>query len=72
MRFSAVLLCVSLAGLVGGAWLIGMWAVGAAIMLDSVLVGVWALFRDDGGQGRVPSVHEVPTLAQVLERARAS
>jgi hypothetical protein len=34
-------------------------------------VGVYALLRDDGGRA-APSVHEVPTLAAVLERARAS
>ncbi len=69
MRLSVVLLVVSLAGLLGGAALIGTWALGAAIIADSVAVGAWALCRDDG-RGREPSAHEVPTLAQVLERAR--
>ncbi len=71
MRLSVVLLLCSLAGVMGGAALIGLWALGLAIIADSVAVGVYALLRDDGGQAR-PSVHEVPTLAQVLERARAS
>ncbi len=71
MRQSVILLLLSLAGVLGGAALIGLWALGLAIIADSVAVGVYALLRDDGGAAR-PSVHEVPTLAQVLERARAS
>jgi hypothetical protein len=70
MRLSAVLLLCSLAGVLGGAWLIGRWALGAAIVADSVAVAAWALFHDDGAGRPEPSVHEVPTLAQVLERAR--
>lgn len=69
MRLSVVLLLLSLAGVVGGAALIAPWAVGLAIVADSVAVGVYALLRDDGGRA-APSVHEVPTLAQVLEKAR--
>jgi hypothetical protein len=53
----------------GGAALIGTWALGLAIIAESVCAGVYALFRDDGA-GRVPAAHEVPTLEQVLERAR--
>jgi len=71
MRLSVVLLIVSLAGVLGGAALIGMAALGGAVIFDSLCVGAWALFHDDGHAQ--PSVHEVPlTLAQVLERARAS
>ena len=74
MRLSAVLLVCSLLGVVAGAALIGTWAVGVAVIFDSLCVGVWALARDDGLPG--PQVHQVPgvgaTLAQVLERARAS
>jgi hypothetical protein len=71
MRTSVVLLLCSLAGVLLGAALIGRWALGLAVIADSVAVGVFALLRD--GEGRVrPSVGEVPTLAQVLERARAS
>ena len=71
MRLSVVLLLVSLAGVLAGGWLIGRWALGLAVVADSVAVGVYALLRDDG-RGQAPSVHEVPTLHQVLERARAS
>jgi hypothetical protein len=76
MRLSVVLLCVSLAGVVGGAWLIGLWAVGLAVIADSVAVGVWALARDDGLPG--PQVREVrpatvqQSLQRVFDRARAS
>jgi len=71
MRLSIVLLFVSLAGILGGAALIGLWALGLGIIADSIAVGVYALLRDDENLPR-PSVHDVPTLAQVLERARAS
>ena len=71
MRLSVVLLLVSLAGVVGGAALIAPWALGLAIIGDSVAVGVFALLRDDERRP-APSVAEVPTLHQVLARARAS
>ena len=71
MRLSGCLLAVSLLGLVGGAWLIGLWAVGLAIMADSLLLGLWALFRA-GDREPEPSVHEVPTLENILDRARRS
>ncbi len=71
MRLSVFLLLLSLAGIMGGAALIGTWALGLAIIADSVAVGVFALLRDDEGRA-APSVHAVPTLQQVLERARAS
>lgn len=71
MRLSVVLLCLALAGVLGGAALIGVPVLGGAVIFDSLAVGVWALLRDDGTRA-APSVHEVPTLAQVLERARAS
>lgn len=71
MRLSAVLLVVSLAGVLGGGALIGIPALGACLIFDSLAVGAWALLRDDGRR-EAPSVHEVPTLSQVLERARAS
>ena len=69
MRLSAVLLLVSLAGIMGGAALIGLWALGLGIVVDSVAVGVFALLRDAGDRPE-PSVHGIPTLHQVLERAR--
>jgi hypothetical protein len=69
VRLSAVLLALSLLGLVGGAALIGLWVVGLAIMTDSLLLALWVLFRDDGREPE-PSVHEVPTLDNILERAR--
>jgi hypothetical protein len=72
VRLSGSLLVVSMLGLVGGAALIGMWVVGLAVMADSMMLGLWVLFRDDGRREQEPSVHEVPTLAQVLERARGS
>ncbi len=69
MRLSACLLLLSLAGILGGAALIATWALGLAVIADSVAVGVYALLRDDGGRA-APSVHEVPTLASILEKAR--
>jgi len=72
MRLSLVLLLAALAGVLGGGWLCGgLPGLGGCLIFDSLAVGAWALLRDDGARA-VPSVHEVPTLAQVLERARAS
>jgi hypothetical protein len=70
---SAVLLVASLFGVLGGAFLIGRWALGAAIVADSVAGGVWALYRNDG-QDEQPQAHEVQptTLAGILEKARRS
>lgn len=69
MRLSAILLCCSLAGVVLGAALIGVAAVGGAIIFDSLAVGVYALARETGAPA-APGVHEVSPLAAVLERAR--
>lgn len=71
MRLSVVLLVFALAGVLGGAALIGVPVLGGAVIFDSLAVGAWALLRDDDSRA-APSLHEVPTLAQVLERARAS
>jgi hypothetical protein len=68
VRVSAVLLVAALAGVLGGAALIGTWALGAAIIADSVAVGAWALLHDDGTPE--PAPREAPTLYDVLERAR--
>ena len=72
MRVSVVMLLVSLAGILGGAALIGRWALGVAIIADSVALGVYALRRDDGVPAQ-PAVRAVQgTVASVLERARAA
>ena len=70
MRLSGCLLAVSLLGLIGGAALIGLWVVGLAVMADSLLLALWALFRAADHGEPEPSVHEVPTLENILERAR--
>jgi len=71
MRLSVVLLAVSLLGVLAGGWLTGRLGFGLCVIADSVAVAVWALCRDDGeGRREPPSVHEVPTLGDVLERAR--
>lgn len=46
MRLSAFLLTLSVAGVVGGAWLIGVWAVGVAVVAMSAGLGAWAILRD--------------------------
>jgi hypothetical protein len=72
VRSSVLLLLVSLAGIMGGAALIGVWALGLAIIADSVAVGVYALLHDDGVPAQ-PAVRAVPrTVAEVLEHARAA
>ena len=71
MRSSLILLVCSLLGVVAGASLIGPWAVGCAVIFDSLCVGVHALAREYGERASVP----VPpgqglSLGEVLERAR--
>ena len=72
MRSSAAMLIGALLGVLGGAALIGVWALGLAIIADSVAVGVYALLHDDGVPAQ-PAVRAVQgTVASVLERARAA
>ena len=70
MRLSVVLLVVSLAGVLAGGWLTGRLGFGLCVIFDSLAVGAWAVLRDDGRPVPGPQVYGVPTLAQVLERAR--
>ena len=70
MRLSVVLLGVSLLGVLAGGWLTGRLGFGLCVIADSVAVAAWALLRDDGKAAEPPQVHSVPTLAQVLEKAR--
>lgn len=68
MRLSAFLFLVSLAGIVFGASLIGTWAIGLAIIVDSVAVGTFALLRDSGPP---PQAAELLAAREaVRERAR--
>jgi hypothetical protein len=69
MRLSIGLLLASLAGVLGGAALISVPALGTAVIFDSLCVGVWALARDDG-TGATPTAHGVPTVDDVLDRFR--
>jgi hypothetical protein len=48
VRLNACLLALALFGVVAGAWLIGTWAVGLAIIFDSLVVGTYALLVDVG------------------------
>jgi len=70
VRLSVVLLIAAGAGVLFGGWLIARWALGVAVIFDSLCLGVFALQRDDGTG---PVVREaLETLEGVLERARAS
>jgi hypothetical protein len=79
VRLSIALLLASALGMVGGAWLIGRWAVGCAVIFDSLALGAWALWGYDDGQPAVPpQVLEaspapgVWSVPDILERARAA
>ena len=69
MRLSVVLLGVSLLGILAGGWLTGRLGFGLCVIADSLAVGFYALRRDDGKPAE-PQVHGVPTLHDVLDRAR--
>jgi hypothetical protein len=70
VRLSAVLLLLSLAGILGGAALISVPALGGAVIFVSVCAGVYALGRDDGTGRRQPDAAEPTTLHAILEKAR--
>lgn len=46
MRFAVFLLALSAAGVLGGASLIGRWAVGLAVIAVSLGLAYWALFGE--------------------------
>jgi hypothetical protein len=64
VRLSAFLLVVSVAGVVGGAFLIGVWAVGVCVIAMSGGLGAWAVLRD------VPERPAAADLAASRERVR--
>ena len=70
MRASVVMLLCALAGVLGGGALIGLPALGACLIFDSLALGVYALLHDDGQHAQPQP--EVTTLHDILERARAS
>lgn len=72
MRLSICLLIGALLGVVGGAALIGLPAVGAAVIFDSLCVGVYALARDDGASVAAPIAGIPATLEDVLNRAKGA
>lgn len=78
MRLSIVLLATAVVGVLGGAAMIGLPALGGAIVFESLCLGFWAIVRDDGREqpaaaGRRRGLHAVPsTHEQVLDRYRAS
>jgi len=69
VRLSVVLLLLALAGVLGGGALIGLPALGGCLIFDSLLVGAYAWFRDDGAR---PPQQGDTTLHAIFERARAS
>lgn len=43
---SAFLLLISVCGVIGGAWLVGVWAVGVCVIVLSGMLGAYAVLRD--------------------------
>jgi hypothetical protein len=79
MRTSVLLLLCSLAGVLAGGAVIGRWALGLAIIADSVAVGAFALRRDDGVPEAPPLQDLQPnawamagSVSSVLERYKAA
>jgi hypothetical protein len=73
VRTSAVA-CVlgALAALLGG-WLVARWCLGLVVIAEGALMVTWGILRDDGaGPVSLPRPGQGGTLAEVLERARAS
>ena len=70
MRLSAVLLVLSLLGVLAGGWLTGRLGFGLCVIADSVALGAWVLFRDDGTGSAEPQAYETASLESILDRAR--
>lgn len=74
MRLPVVLLVCSALGVVLGAALVGRWAVGCAVMFDSLCAAAWALWGyDDGKSPQVLDAADeaVPAEARAfIERVR--
>lgn len=73
MRLSVALLLLALAGVLGGGALIGLPALGACLIFDSLAVGAWALLRDDGkpGPAAMPPLRADPAAHWVPDDVRA-
>ena len=71
---TSIAACVlgALCALVGG-FLVGVWCLGVVLIAEGALLAAWGVLRDDGkGPVSLPRPGQGATLAEVLERARAS
>lgn len=76
MRLSVALLLTALLGVVIGAYLIGPWCVGLAIIGDSIVIGAYALLRDDGSDRAEPIISGVTEeqrfIHSVVDKVRSA
>jgi len=71
---ASIAACVlgALCALTGG-FLVGVWCLGVVLIAEGALLAAWGVLRDDGrGPVSLPRPGQGATLAEVLERARAS
>ena len=71
---TSIAACVlgALCALTGG-FLVGVWCLGVVLIAEGALLAAWGVLRDDGrGPASLPRPGQGATLAEVLERARAS
>jgi hypothetical protein len=71
---TSIAACVlgALCALAGG-FLVGAWCLGLVLIAEGALLAAWGVLRDDGkGPVSLPRPGQGATLAEVLERARAS
>ena len=71
---TSIAACVlgALCALAGG-YLVGVWCLGVVLIAEGGLLAAWGVLRDDGkGPVALPRPGQGATLAEVLERARAS
>ncbi len=66
MRLPVALLVLAAAGVVYGASLIAPWAVGLAVVADSVALAAFALLWDR----KEPAPRHLSPVAEILERER--
>jgi hypothetical protein len=72
MRLQVTALILGALGALGGGWLVGTWCFGVVMIVLSGGLIAWGLLHDDGAGRAAPSVHDVPSLQQVLGRARSA
>ena len=72
MRASVTACVLGALGALAGGWLVGRWCLGVVLIAESGLGVWWGLARDVAERRPQGAAGQGGTLAEILERARAS